>query len=199
MQRKITNFDFAKNFVKEQVLRQVLAYLEKDPEASLPRIFKLVKLFAIKKEHKEQVEQLALAYQQNPASRTYINRLFVATHPNVKHRLLYNWFINFAIDNIKEKNLLEILQSPLFAAYQKRQPFSENHLRPCPIIDNPDALRAIVAESGARPTHPGAETVLDGPVAKSLDRKAENWAAVCDGIWEERRARRQAQSRMPVL
>lgn len=459
MQWKTANLDFAKNFVKEQVLRQALGYLEKDPEVNLPKILNLVKLLAIKKEHKEQVEQVALAYRQNPAIRTFVNRLFVATHPNIKHRLIYNWFINamifgipkqaqmsqkhgvhvpnfflvdptgacnlacegcwagkyakknslsferldrlfteakelgiywavmsggepfvyprlfelagkhsdmafmvytngtlideeaagkivevgnlspaislegrrertdarrgagtfdkvigamdllkergvifgvsitvtrdnvmevtsddfidflvdkgvtygwffhyipigrdpdpelmvtpeqraylaeripyvrthkpimladfwndgemtggciaggrryfhinaagdvepcafvhFATDNIKDKTLLEVLRSPLFASFQKRQPFCENHLRPCPVIDNPDALRAIVAESGARPTHPGAETVLEGLVAESLDQKAKNWAAVCNAIWEKRRSGHQAQS-----
>ncbi|MDF9408991.1 MAG: pyrroloquinoline quinone biosynthesis protein PqqE [Pelotomaculum sp. PtaB.Bin013] len=458
MQGKAANLDFAKNFVKEQILRQALGYLEKDSEVNLPKIFNLAKLLAIKKEHKEQVEQLALAYRQNPAIRTFVNRLFVATHPNVKHCLVYNWFINamlfgiskqaqmsqkhgvnvpnfflvdptgacnlacegcwagkyakkdslsyerldqlfteakelgiywavmsggepfayprlfelagkhsdmafmaytngtlideeaadkivevgnlspaislegwrertdarrgagafdkvikamdllkekgailgvsitvtrdnvmevtsddfidflvdkgvaygwlfhyipigrdpdpglmvtaeqraylagripyirankpilladfwndgemtggciaggrryfhinaagdvepcafvhFAVDNINEKTLLEVLRSSLFASFQKRQPFCKNHLRPCPIIDNPDALRAIVAESGALPTHPGAETILDGPVAESLDQKAARWGVVADGIQEERRGGRQAQ------
>lgn len=459
MQWKLTNLDFAKNFVKEQVLRQVLTYLEKDPEVNLPRILKLVKLLAIEKNHKEQAEQLATAYRQNPAVRTYVNRLFIATHPNVKHCLVYNWFINamifgipkqtqmsqkhgvnvpntflvdptsacnlacagcwagkyakknslsferldslfneakelgiywavlsggepfvyprlfelagkhndmafmvytngtlideeaadkiievgnlspaislegwrertdarrgagafdkvigamnllkergaifgvsitvtrdnvmevtsddfidflvdkgitygwlfhyipigrepdpdmmvtpeqraylaeripyirankpviladfwndgemtggciaggrqyfhinaagdvepcafvhFAVDNIKDKTLLEVLHSPLFASFHKRQPFCENHLRPCPIIDNPDALRAIVAESGALPTHPGAETILDGPVAESLNQKAERWGVVADGIQEDRQDRHPAKS-----
>ncbi|MBC7106900.1 MAG: radical SAM protein, partial [Firmicutes bacterium] len=74
-------------------------------------------------------------------------------------------FVHFAVDNIKNKSLLEVLRSPLFAAFQRRQPFNPNHLRPCPIIDNPAALRAIVAESGARPTHEGAEAVLEGTTA----------------------------------
>lgn len=448
---KAVNLDFAKNYVKEQVLRQALGYLEKDPEENLPRIFKLVKLLAIKQEHKENVERSALAYRQNPAVRTFVNRLFITTHPNFKHRLIYNWFINamifgipkqaqmsqkhgvhvpnfflldptsacnlacegcwagkyakknslsferldrlfseakelgiywavmsggepfvyphlfqlaskhndmsfmvytngtlidelaadkiievgnlspaislegwrkrtdsrrgagtfdkiiramdllkergaifgvsitvtrdnvmevtsddfidflvnkgvsygwlfhyipigrdpdpdmmvtpeqraylagripyirinkpimladfwndgeltggciagglryfhinaagdvepcafvhFAVDNIKDKNLLEVLHSPLFASFQKRQPFCDNHLRPCPIIDNPDALREIVAESGARATHPGAEAILNGPGADALDQKAERWGIVADGIQEER-------------
>ncbi|MBW6463131.1 MAG: radical SAM protein [Firmicutes bacterium] len=459
MQWKTANLDFAKNYVKKQVLCQILDYLEKDPEASLPKILNLVKLFPIQEIHKEQVEQLALTYRQNPVIKTYVNRLFVTTHPNVKQRLFYNFLINFmlfgtqkqvqmsqkhginvpytflvdptsacnlacegcwagryakknslsfermdhlfseakelgiywvvlsggepfvyprlfelasihndmafmvytngtlideevankivevgnlspaislegwrertdarrgvgtfdkvmgsmdllkergtvfgvsitvtkdnvmevtsddfidflvgkgvsygwlfhyipigqdpdpdlmvtpeqraylaeripyirtnkpimladfwndgeksggciaggrryfhinaagdaepcafvhfAVDNIKDKTLLEVLRSPLFATFQTHQPFCENHLRPCPIIDNPDALRAIVAESGAHPTHPGAETVLEGFVADSLDQKAKNWSAVCNAIWEKRRSGQQAQN-----
>lgn len=459
MYREKANLEFAKNFVKEQVLRQALGYLEKDPEVNLPKIIGLTKFLTIKKKHKEQAEQLALAYQQNPSVRSFTSRLFTTTHPNIKQRLLYNWFINamifgipkqeqmsqkhgvnipnfflldptsacnlacdgcwagkyskknslsfermdrlfseakelgiywtamsggepfvyprlfelinkhndmsfmaytngtlidketadkiievgnlspaislegwqertdgrrgagafgkvikamdllkergaifgvsitvtrdnvmevtsddfidflvdkgvsygwlfhyipigrdpnpdmmvtpeqraylaeriphirtnkpimlgdfwndgemtggciaggrryfhinaagdvepcgfvhFAVDNIRDKNLLEVLHSPLFASFQKHQPFCENHLRPCPIIDNPDALRAIVTESGARPTHPGAETILDGPTAGSLDQKAERWGVIADGIWKERQNKCLAKS-----
>ncbi|HHY93468.1 MAG TPA: radical SAM protein [Firmicutes bacterium] len=84
-------------------------------------------------------------------------------------------FAHFSVDNIKEKSLLEVLANPLFRAYQKRQPFHSNHLLPCPIIDNPQALRDIVAESGAHPTHAGAETVLSGSIAAHLDRVSSEW------------------------
>jgi MoaA/NifB/PqqE/SkfB family radical SAM enzyme len=106
-------------------------------------------------------------------------------------------FVHFAADNIKGKTLLEVLKNPLFAAYQKRQPFSDNYLRPCPIIDVPVALREIVKESGARPTHPGAESVLTGTIASHLDRRAEEWRNVADRIWAERHGveREAAQSR----
>ncbi|KUK81028.1 MAG: putative Fe-S oxidoreductase, partial [Pelotomaculum thermopropionicum] len=103
MQWKTANLNFAKNFVKEQILCKALGYTEKDPEVNMPKILNLVKLLAIKKEHKEQVEQVALAYQQNPAIRTFVNRLFVATHPNIKHRLIYTWFINAMIFGIPKQ------------------------------------------------------------------------------------------------
>ncbi|NPV29588.1 MAG: radical SAM protein [Firmicutes bacterium] len=96
-------------------------------------------------------------------------------------------FVHFAVDNIRTKSLKEVLRSSLFAAYQKRQPFAENFLRPCPVIDVPEALREIVAESGAYPTHPGADTVLGGPIGDFLDRRAADWKAVSDQIWRERR------------
>ncbi len=96
-------------------------------------------------------------------------------------------FVHFAVDNIRTKSLKEVLRSSLFTAYQKRQPFAENFLRPCPVIDVPEALREIVAESGAYPTHPGADTVLGGPIGDFLDRRAADWKAVSDQIWRERR------------
>ena len=37
-------------------------------------------------------------------------------------------------------------------AYHNGQPFNDNMLRPCPLLDNPQALRKMVDESGAKST-----------------------------------------------
>jgi len=95
-------------------------------------------------------------------------------------------FAQFTCDNIKEKSLLDVLKSPLFAAYQKRQPFCENHLRPCPIIDNPDALKEIVEESGAHPLYPGADAIISEDTNVFLNKKAKEWAEISDPIWDKK-------------
>jgi len=95
-------------------------------------------------------------------------------------------FVHFAVDNIREKSLKEVLKNPLFTAYQKAQPFSKNMLCPCPIIDEPDALRQIVKETGAYPTHEGADTVLNGEIAGFLDERSANWKKVADPLWNSR-------------
>ncbi|MBT9142627.1 MAG: putative mycofactocin radical SAM maturase MftC [Dehalococcoidia bacterium] len=87
-------------------------------------------------------------------------------------------FVHFSTHNIKDHSLEEILRSPMFAAFQKRQPFCGDHLRPCPIIDVPSALRDIVAESEAKPNHHSAGDVLTGAVAEMLNRRAEAAAEV---------------------
>ena len=61
-------------------------------------------------------------------------------------------FIHYSNGNIRENTILEILQQPLFMAYHNNQPFSDNHLRPCPMLENPDILPKLVAESGAKST-----------------------------------------------
>ena len=41
-------------------------------------------------------------------------------------------FVHYSDSNIREKTLLEALQSPMMMAYHDGQPFNENMLRPCP-------------------------------------------------------------------
>jgi len=94
-------------------------------------------------------------------------------------------FVHFAVDNIRDKSLVEVLKSPLFTEYQKRIPFNEDLLRPCPIVDNPWALREIVTKVGAKSTDGGSEALLTPELAESLDRYANAWGAVADKIWEE--------------
>ncbi len=91
-------------------------------------------------------------------------------------------FAHFSTDNILGKSLKSVLQNPLFKAYQKRQPFNENHLAPCPIIDSPQALRDIVAESGAHPTHEGAEALLAGEISVYLDEVSDRWKKEAEKI-----------------
>jgi len=93
-------------------------------------------------------------------------------------------FVHFAADNVKEKSLEEIVTSPFFMAFRKRQPYSDNLLRPCTIIDNPQILREIVEETGAHPTHDGAETIIT-TLSKQLDDYAAQWKCYADKAWEE--------------
>ena len=84
--------------------------------------------------------------------------------------------------NIRTHTLLQALQSPLFTAYKEGQPWSENHLRPCPLLDNPQALVDAVERSGARSTDlQSPEEVRD--LAAKCEEAAENWAPVADEIW----------------
>ncbi|MCR4434595.1 MAG: radical SAM protein [Clostridiales bacterium] len=93
-------------------------------------------------------------------------------------------FIHFSDINIKENSLLDCLKSPLLHGYQKRQPFNENHLRPCPMLDNPEILRAIVKESGARPTQQMDEETVEELTAK-CENAAKKWAPVAEKLWNK--------------
>ena len=91
-------------------------------------------------------------------------------------------FIHFSDANIRTHTLLEALKSPLFMAYRRGQPFNDNHLRPCPMLENPNALRAIIRETGARSTNLIAEESADVLCGK-CDDFAYRWQPVADEIW----------------
>ena len=93
-------------------------------------------------------------------------------------------FIHYSDSNIREKTLLEAYKSPLFMAYHKNQPFNCNHLRPCPLLDNPGALADMVHESGAKSTDVEAPEDVDDLTAKCVG-KAEAWAVKAGKLWEE--------------
>ncbi len=92
-------------------------------------------------------------------------------------------FTHFAADNIKDRPLTEVLKSPFFRAVQSRQPFSDNLLRPCMLIDEPHVIRDIVCNTGAHPTHPGAEDLITS-YAAAIDAYAADFKAIADVAWE---------------
>jgi len=93
-------------------------------------------------------------------------------------------FAHFAVDNIRDKPLADILLSPFFAEIRKRQPYDDNLLRPCMIIDVPEVLREVVAVCGAHPTHIGADAVIH-ELARDMDRYSESYHELADRKWEE--------------
>ena len=94
-------------------------------------------------------------------------------------------FIHYSDCNIKEKSVLECLQSPLFREYYKGQPFNDNMLRPCPMLENPDALRAIINKTGAKSTNLIVPESVEQLCAK-CDDYAAAWAPAAKRIWEEK-------------
>ena len=91
-------------------------------------------------------------------------------------------FIHYSDSNIHDKSILQILQSPLFMAYHNGQPFNENHLRPCPMLENPEALRRMVSETGAAQTNMESPDSVEHLCSKT-DGYAKGWALIADKIW----------------
>ena len=93
-------------------------------------------------------------------------------------------FIHYSDSNIREKTLLEALKSPLFMQYHRSQPFNENHLQPCPLLDNPGRLAEMVDRSGAKSTDlKNPEDVHD--LTNKCVKVAENWAVTAQRLWEK--------------
>lgn len=94
-------------------------------------------------------------------------------------------FIHYSDSSIHKKTLLEALQSPLFMQYRLNQPFNENHLRPCPLLDNPGWLAEMVEKSGAVSTDAIQPEDVHSLSAKCVDA-AGKWAVTADRLWSEK-------------
>jgi len=93
-------------------------------------------------------------------------------------------FTHFAVDNIKEKSLREVLRSPFFKGIRDRQPFDENLLMPCQLIDHPWVFREIYHAYHPYPTHAGAESMVT-ELAKPLDRYSVEVKSIMKKSWEK--------------
>ncbi|MEG1584152.1 MAG: radical SAM protein, partial [Anaerovorax sp.] len=93
-------------------------------------------------------------------------------------------FIHYSDSNIKDKTLLEALHSPLFMEYRKNQPFNENMLRPCPLLDNYGRLAEMVHHSGAHSTDLQSPEDVDTLSAKCKE-VSEDWKVAADKLWNK--------------
>lgn len=91
-------------------------------------------------------------------------------------------FIHYSDSNIRTDTLLDALRKPLFMAYRKGQPFNDNHLRPCPMLENPEKLRAIIKETGAKSTDLIVSEDVETLCAR-CDEFSKEWQPVADEIW----------------
>ena len=92
-------------------------------------------------------------------------------------------FIHFSDTNIHEHTLLEGLQAPLFMAYHDGQPFNDNMLRSCPMLENPQDLRDMIKRTGAHSSNlEGDETVE--LLCSRCDKYAKEWKPTADKLWE---------------
>lgn len=94
-------------------------------------------------------------------------------------------FIHYSNVNIKETDLLSALQSPLFKQYAINQPFNHNHLRPCPLLDNPEKLKQMVYSSNAYSTQPIDKESVEELTEKCIDISNE-WSVAADRLWNEK-------------
>lgn len=95
-------------------------------------------------------------------------------------------FVHYSDSNIREKTILEALQSPMMMAYHDGQPFNENMLRPCPMLENPEKLRGMVAKAKAVSTDLQSPETVEHLCAK-CDRYAREWEPAAEELWMKSR------------
>ena len=91
-------------------------------------------------------------------------------------------FIHYSDSSVYDKTLLEALKSPLFMAYHDGQPFNDNMLRPCPMLENPEKLRDRVKKSGAKSTDMQSPEDVDNLYGKCKPY-ADKWTSTADRLW----------------
>ncbi|MDD3402848.1 MAG: radical SAM protein [Hespellia sp.] len=103
-------------------------------------------------------------------------------HINAKGDVEPCVFIHYSNANIRECTLLEALKSPIFMAYHDGQPFNDNMLRPCPMLENPEKIRAIVKETGAQSTDYESPETIDS-LCDRCSPYAKDWEPAADRLW----------------
>lgn len=104
-------------------------------------------------------------------------------HINAKGDVEPCVFIHYSNCNIHDTSLLDALKSPLFMAYHDGQPFNDNMLQPCPMLENPEKLRAMVKRTGAASTDYESPESVDHLCDKTTPY-AENWKGTADRLWQ---------------
>ena len=104
-------------------------------------------------------------------------------HINAKGDVEPCVFIHYSNCNIHDTTLLDALRSPLFMAYHDGQPFNDNMLRPCPMLENPDLLPKMVRETGAVNTDYQSPESAEH-LCEKTSRYAEKWTPKATELWD---------------
>ena len=95
-------------------------------------------------------------------------------------------FAHFGLDNIRDKSIVEAVNTPFFQAIRREFPYNEegNLRRPCMIVDNPRVLRKVVAEHVVPAGHVHSEDVITDPrVVGWIDDYSARFKELTDPIW----------------
>jgi MoaA/NifB/PqqE/SkfB family radical SAM enzyme len=96
-------------------------------------------------------------------------------------------FAHFGLDNVRNKTIVEAVNSPFFGAIRREFPYNEagNLRRPCMIVDNPQVLRKVVAEHLVPAGHQHSEDIIKDPcVVAWADEYSARLKALADPVWE---------------
>ena len=94
-------------------------------------------------------------------------------------------FIHYSTANIHDMSLKEALSQPLFKEYYKRQAFNDNMLMPCPMLENPEVLKEMVAKANAHSTDLQSPESAEHLCSK-CEHYATEWAPVADKLWNNK-------------
>lgn len=103
-------------------------------------------------------------------------------HINAKGDVEPCVFIHYSNVNIHDTSLLDALKSPLFQAYHDNQPFNENMLLPCPMLENPERILNMVHSTDAQSTDYQSPEPVEHLTGKTLPYAAQ-WKPAAEKLW----------------
>lgn len=108
-------------------------------------------------------------------------------HVNSKEDVEPCIFSHFSTVNLKGGNhLIDAFRDPFFKKLRSIQPYNENMLRPCMMIDNTNVIIDVCKEVGAKPDDKGADLMLhDEHFHDKITEIAEEFKPYADKEWEE--------------
>ena len=107
-------------------------------------------------------------------------------------------FIHYSSANIHDMSLLDCFKQPLFMEYKKNQPFNENHLRPCPMLENPEKLTEMVEKTGAHSTDLQSPETAEH-LCDKCEAYANCWKDEADELWKNSEDQRKKRKSSDVL
>jgi len=99
-------------------------------------------------------------------------------------------FTHFAVDNVKTKSFKKIMQSDFFKELRKRQPHNDNLYLPCMLIDNPQVMRELHSQFKLKPTHPGAESLVNS-LKPDINKYSKEVQRIYKKPWQENKHKYQ--------
>ncbi len=93
-------------------------------------------------------------------------------------------FCHYSDSNIHDMSLEDALRSPFFQAFRNKKPFSDNFLRPCPLVDVPEAIVELANAPGTKSTHLAHPESAEELAHKTMPNSLE-WEAVANELWKK--------------
>jgi len=82
-------------------------------------------------------------------------------------------FVHFIAGDVHENTLEEIVQSPFLKDARSRAPFFGDRRAPCSFLDNPEFIKEMVQKYDLKPSHDGADSIVNELHGPLMARAAE--------------------------
>lgn len=102
-------------------------------------------------------------------------------HINAKGDVEPCAFCHYSDCNINDMALIDALQSPFLTKFRAAQPFSNNPLRACPLVDVPNVIVERINAGSAHSTHYSAPESAEA-LADKTRANAEKWQPLADEL-----------------